>query len=164
MGRKEGGTRGTGWEKRRNMAWWVRGGGRIISDRARLAEFSSMFHPPSAHTLRSLTLSRPQFVCINAQPRDTVRRRNESGRSGKSRGNSTRRCVPSSKGWWEFSRQRYLAPFSPSTRLFSFSSSAFYGGETTTNSEDIVSNRAVNFFTRSLLVSGPRREALKRAS
>lgn len=93
MGRKEGGTRGTGWEKRRNMAWWVRGGGRIISDRARLAEFSSMFHPPSAHTLRSLTLSRPQFVCINAQPRDTVRRRNESGRSGKSRGNSTLRSI-----------------------------------------------------------------------
>lgn len=35
--------------------------------------FSSMFHPPlytHAPYTRFLTLSRPQFVCINAQPRD----------------------------------------------------------------------------------------------
>lgn len=78
--------------------------------------FSSMFHPPSVHThapYRFSPLSRPQFVCINAQPRDrsTPPGNEEAEKPGKFR-SAGKRCVPRRKGAKgvarEFSRHRYL--------------------------------------------------------
>lgn len=153
---EESGTRGTGWEKRRNMAW-VRGGGRIISDRARLAEFSSMFHPPlpshpplytrSMHA-RSLTLSRPQFVRINATP--FVRRRGVGTKAEEANEKPgkffTRRCVPSSKGNF---RDNAITPPPDSPIFFFLSRFLWTGGKGDedqqrglSTGEDLVSNRA----------------------
>ena len=136
--------------------------------------FSSMFHPPSVHThapYRFSPLSRPQFVCINAQPRDrsTPPGNEEAEKPGKFR-SAGKRCVPRRKGARIFatplSRRVYFLPLPP----------GFYGrhdcpptarrgdkgeGNGFSTGREIVSRRnrasAVNFFTRSLLVSAPRR-------
>lgn len=141
--------------------------------------FSSMFHPPSVHThapYRFSPLSRPQFVCINAQPRDrsTPPGNEEAEKPGKFR-SAGKRCVPRRKGAKgvarEFSRHRYLDAcisfpfplvFMDGTTVPQRREGADKGeGNGFSTGREIVSRRnrasAVNFFTRSLLVSAPRR-------
>lgn len=107
--------------------WRVRGGGRIISDRARLAECSRQcFTPLPLYTHAPYTrfspLPRPQFVCINAQPRDrsTPPGNEEAEKPGKFHSAGKRR-VPRREGRANF-RDTAI-----STRVFPSPSPGFYG-------------------------------------
>lgn len=124
--------------------------------------FSSMFHPLPLYTHAPYTrfspLPRPQFVCINAQPRDrsTPPGNEEAEKPGKFHSAGKRR-VPRREGRANF-RDTAI-----STRVFPSPSPGFYGLSPTTRRAifkrrgNRIRASAVNFFTRSLLVSAPRR-------
>lgn len=132
--------------------------------------FSSMFHPLPLYTHAPYTrfspLPRPQFVCINAQPRDrsTPPGNEEAEKPGKFHSAGKRR-VPRREGRANF-RDTAI-----STRVFPSPSPGFYGrhdcpqrreGRFSSGGE-IVSARALLIFLRGRYSSVPLEEALKRA-
>lgn len=142
--------------------------------------FSSMFHPPSVHThapYRFSPLSRPQFVCINAQPRDrsTPPGNEEAGKAGEIplRGEALRstskgcanfrdtaistRVFPSPSPWFLWTAR--LSPNGEKGQIrgrgmdFQPAEKSYRGGTA----------RALLIFLRGRYSSAPLEEALKRA-